>query len=480
MPPLGHDETSDLPEPYQSLGQRGVTNLEGKLVGALFPSTQPWFIFQLSKDVEAQTDPEAVREINQALLVYTYTIWQHMNSTQFRTTMRERIRHILFGDSLALLKKDFKQRPFRADEWICYRDNNGEWQVIITKEKLDARKLDPDQQRRANIDPNLLGKADPHDREVDLYTRVERLPDGRGFRIEQEVEGAIVSTKKEYVCSYLLARYEEITGEDYGRGLVDHVLPDLKSYNGLWRSIIFASAAMARIIVGVDPAGRTNKREVDRAQDGQIIAAAVENGALADVGILQLNKYPDLRVTFESASRIEQRLSKAFLLESELQPTGDRVTAFQIQRIAAELDGALGGVYATIADELQGPFLERYTKQLEDAGKIPRLPVAMKKASELKVLTGIEALGQEDELQRLLTVLQVLATLPDFAEKINSDEVNARVTRLRGVDSNGLLKSDKELQQQREQNAQLELQQSAGQAAIDATSNIVQDQVTRQ
>ena len=66
IPPDIHTATSDLYQPYQGIGARGVNNLASKLSLALMPPNAPFFRFmvepyslkELADDPDARTDVE--------------------------------------------------------------------------------------------------------------------------------------------------------------------------------------------------------------------------------------------------------------------------------------------------------------------------------------------------------------------------------------------------------------------------------------
>ena len=58
MPASGHSESSRLPQPYQSLGARGVNNLASKLALALLPAGNPFFRMTVNDDIVGLIDNE--------------------------------------------------------------------------------------------------------------------------------------------------------------------------------------------------------------------------------------------------------------------------------------------------------------------------------------------------------------------------------------------------------------------------------------
>jgi hypothetical protein len=87
----------------------------------------------------------------------------------------------------------------------------------------------------------------------------------------------------------------------------------------------------------------------------------------------------------------------AFLLNSAIQRNAERVTAEEIRYMAQELEAALGGIYSTLSQEFQLPFVTRVMFQMERQKKLPVLPEGLVKPA---IITGVEALGRGNDVVR--------------------------------------------------------------------------------
>ena len=106
--------------------------------------------------------------------------------------------------------------------------------------------------------------------------------------------------------------------------------------------------------------------------------AEAENGAVItgqpdDVRVLQTEKRADMQVSLQAITRIEERLSFDFLLNSAIQRKAERVTAEEIRYMAQELETALGGVYSILSQEMQLPIVNILMQRMSASGKIPKL-----------------------------------------------------------------------------------------------------------
>ncbi|NBP56264.1 hypothetical protein EBU71_06970, partial [bacterium] len=268
--------------------------------------------------------------------------------------------------------------------------------------------------------------------------------------------------KKEYKLDelpFIALRFNRVDGQDYGRGLVEAYLGDLKSLEGLTRAILEGSTASAKCLFMVAPNGSTRVSSVAKANNGAII-----EGNSADVTVLQMGKFADFKVALDTINKIETRLQYAFLLNSSVQRQAERVTATEISLIANELQDALGGVYGLLTAEFQLPYLKAKISMLKEANLLPELPKDIVKP---KIIVGLEALGRSSDRIRLLQFMSDLASTLGanvLAQYINLEDAIKKFAVANGVDTAGLIKSAEQIQQETQQQ---QLQQFAQQSLAD-------------
>jgi hypothetical protein len=255
---------------------------------------------------------------------------------------------------------------------------------------------------------------------------------------------------------FIALRFNRVDGMDYGRSHCESYLGDLKSLEGLTRAILEGSSASAKMLFLVAPNGTTRASSIAKAPNGAII-----EGSSGDVTVLQANKFADFRVSFEMMNRIEQRLQYAFLLNSSVQRQAERVTATEVQLVAQELQDALGGVYGILTTEFQLPYINAKINILREQKLLPDLP---KKIVRPKIIVGLEALGRASDRIRLLQFMQDLAgTLGAdvLARHINLEDAIKKFAIANGVDTQGLLKDQEQIQQEQQQAQQQQFAQKA-------------------
>jgi hypothetical protein len=441
----GHSEASRLPTPWQGIGARGVNNLASKLLIALLPPNEPFF--RLSIDdyaLEELTQQEGMRaKVEEGLNRIERSVMNEIEGNAIRVGGFEAIKQLLVtGNVLMYLPTEGGMRVFRMDRFVVRRDPMGNVLDIITKETLSPEALDP--KIREMLDGKTDGATDAGAKTLDLYTHIYR--EGKKWKVYQEIKGMRVpDSEGSYPLDkspWIPVRFTKIDGEDYGRGYVEEYLGDLKSLEGLTQSIVEGSAAAAKVLFLVNPNGVTDIAELAEAENG-----AFKEGMATDVSTLQLQKYNDFRVALETATQINERLSFAFLLNSAVQRSGERVTAEEIRYMANELESALGGIYSILSQELQLPLVKRLMYQMERQKRLPVLPEG---TVQPVIVTGMEALGRGNDLNKLNMFFQAAGMIAQLPPEINKSDALMRTGASLGIDMKGLVKSPEELQAEME------------------------------
>ena len=209
----------------------------------------------------------------------------------------------------------------------------------------------------------------------------------------------------------------------------------------------------------VAPNGTTKARVLAESPNGAIV-----QGNAQDVSTLQVNKFNDFRVALETSGQITERLSFAFLLNSSVQRNAERVTAEEVRFMAQELESALGGVYSILSQEFQLPLVKLLLNRLEAAGKMPKMP---KDSIKPKIVTGIEALGRGQDLNKLAQMLSYLQPLgPEVIQQyMNVGDYIDRLAASLGIDTGGLIKTEEQMAQGQQQQQEMMQQQTMAKMA---------------
>lgn len=475
VPPAGSNAATKYQTPFQGVGARGVNNIASKLLLALLPANQPFF--RLDVDNKILDELGAARgAAEEALSEIEQRVVREINSSQLRVKVFEALKHLIVSGNALLYfpPKETKLKVYPLSRYVVNRDSVGNVMCIITQETVAYETLS--KELKAELD--FADEDD--DSEVNIYTRVEWEEDH--WEVVQEIKGKIIeSTKTTYPadkCPWLALRLIVVDGEDYGRSYVEEYLGDIKSLEGLTKAIVEGSAAAAKLLIFVSPNGTTRKRTVAEANNLAII-----EGNAGDVTAFKIDKGSDFSVALQTANSITERLSFAFMLNSAVQRQADRVTAEEIRYIANELEDTLGGVYSILGNEFQYPFASLMLARMQRQGKIPALPKGMVKPI---IITGMEALGRQADLQKLDMFMQHLSTFGQEAisQYLVVDEAIKRIGSALQVDTKDLIRSTEEVQQQQQQSMQqqamMQMAQSAVPNAVKGMSDAANQQMAQQ
>ena len=447
VPPHGHSSTTKYPTPYQSIGARGVNNLSSKLLLTLFPTNTPCF----RSDIDQYTlerlgqDPAQKAAVDAKLAKRERAVQRKIETEAIRVSAFEGLKHLLVaGNAMLYLPKGGGMRVFTLRNFVIQRDPMDQVLDIVVKETVAPETLSA-ALREWLVAGTSKQPTAGRDKTLDLYTHVRFT--GTNWEVYQEIKGQKVpgstGTYPKDKSPWIPIRMNKIAGESYGRGFVEEYLGDLKSLEGLSQAIVEGAAAAAKILFLVSPNGTTHMEDLAKTESG-----GFANGNKDDVSVLQLEKYNDFRVALEASAKIEERLGFAFMLNSAVQRSGERVTAEEIRFMAQELESSLGGVYSVLSQELQLPLVTRLLFLMERAGELPTLPKGIVKPI---IVTGLEALGRGNDLNKLDTFMSAVMNIPEAVSRVNwSDYMTRRATAL-GIDTEGLIKTDAQVLQEQQQ-----------------------------
>ena len=473
IPEDGFHYTSELYTPFQSVGARGVNNLASKLLLLLLPPNSPFFRLSVSGKAKEQLDEQREMQstVEKSLQRIEKNVQNKIEELALRTSAFEAIKHLIVGGNvLTYLPKNGHMKVFPLSQFVCTRDSEGELLEIVIKESITPLSLDVEVRAQVISDPDYK-----EDEECELYTHIYKL-DNDKYYICQEVHGikipGSIGTFTKDAMPYQCLRMVRVDGEDYGRGYVEEFLGDLKSLEGLSQSLVESAAASSKVVFMIRPNSVTKKRDLALTRNGDIIT-----GSRDDVSVLQTDKQYDLRVVQESIRALEERMSFAFLLHTAIQRDAERVTAQEIRYMAEQLETSMGGIYSLLSMEFQLPLVKLLMKRMSQTKEIPSLPKGTVKPT---IITGIEALGRGNDLQKLREFIAEFVNLaqvnPQVMQTLNPSDLIKRIATGLGIETEGLIKSEEQLQQemmaQQYQMMQQNMMNTAGEAVAKSVPGI--------
>ena len=475
VPPEGNSYATVYPTPWQGVGARGVNNLAAKLLLALFPPNAPFF--RLSVDqyrLKKMGGDERVKtEIEKALAEIERSVMKEVETSALRVPIFEALKHLVVtGNTLLYFPEEGGLRVFKLENYVVKRDAFGNVLHIVTKETISPSAL-PDEAKKLLRSKESDGNYS-HEKGVDLYTCVHR--EDKKWEVYQQIEGQIVPDSEGYFpidkCPFIPLRYSRVDGEDYGRGLVEEYLGDLRALEGLTKAVVEGSAAASKVVFMVKPTGTTKAKTLAEAKNGAFVS-----GNRDDVSALQVEKYADFRVAKEMMAEIQNRLGFAFLLNTSVQRQAERVTAEEIRYMAQELETALGGAYSILSQEFQLPLVDRLMIRMGKEGRLPKLP--KNNLIRPMIVTGVEALGRGNDLNKLDLFLAGIAQVfgPEaIGTYINIEDYLKRRATALGIETEGLIKPQEEIATNNNQAMMMQMANKLGPQAIKSFTDVAMSQ----
>lgn len=456
--------------PNQSFASTCVNTLAAKMLVGLFPPNVPFFKQTMSKRAQeelTQSNKRLLKEILRVLGQTENEAQSEAESLGWRTTLEPCLaNNIVGGNYLLHMQDEGTLRGFSLEQYVTRRAHSGTLLELVVHEKVDIEEL-PEATREAVVEVIEKDKAKQLDGEdpepLDLYTHI-RLVRGR-YEVRQEVEGVVVEgsegTHPKDRLPWIASRWKSRPGEHYGRSMVEDYFGDLDAHDVVSKAIREATAIGARTVFLRRPGGATRAGDIAKAENGDVI-----DGRPEDVGVLKVEKQVDLAVAERFLDRLEQRLSRSFLMHSSARRDAERVTLGELRFMINELNEALGGVYAVLAQEVQRPLAILHLGRMTRANLLPALP---REATRLSIVTGLEALSREQDLMNLHQGLKYVADIygPEvLAQVTHPDNVIQRIFTALRIDPDGAIKSEEEIMAEQQQQQMAALVQQLGPDAM--------------
>lgn len=459
----------DFPTPRQGVGARGVNHLSSRLLLTLLPPSAPFFKYVIDPfalDVLAQADESIQAQVKATLSQIEQSVQQVVETEAIRVPSAEIFKHLIVAGNVCQgFPKAGGMTFYTLSQYTVLRDAEGDKVLdFVLKECLDRASLPQDVQELWDATqpqkdpleksdtprPNPMGGSEEY---VELYTRMCLQDDGM-YRVQQEFcDGTIISdtigTYKEDDMPFRPLRWTKVQGEAYGRGLIEEYLGDLVALEGLSQALIEGALGAARLVGLVRPNSNTHPKDLNDAKNGEFVS-----GIEDDVHFLQVEKGGDFKTAAETGARIEKRLEAAFLLNSAAVRDAERVTAEEVRYVAQELETTLGGVYTILAHEFQLPLVRSILARLTKQKKIPAFPKNLQNSIKPVIVTGIDALGRNAEIERFRAAFQIIQGLgipPEvMAQTLKLSPLITYIFSQVGVTIKGIVKTEQEMMQEQE------------------------------
>lgn len=436
-------ETTDQSHDYQSLGAQCVNHAANKLMMTLFRPSIPFMRLAVVGDTlkELQAGGLDITTLAEALSTKEREAVRLLDSRAQRPKLYTACKHLIVTGNV-LLDLTKKQARVMGLRYYCVRRTiDGKINTLIIKESIRRDELAVEVQK-------VLQKRYANDTKVDHLKWISRNEDG-SYRLTQWVNDQKLPEQfdgkyPENKLPYHAIAWDLADESDYGTGLVEEYVGDLEAISVMAEGTVTGGVLAAEWRWLVNPTGMTQPQDLENSKNGDALPGRPE-----DVSPTQGGTADAIRVLLEVGTRWEQRLARGFLLLSAVRRDAERVTAEELRQDALELETAWGGVYSSLGESMQKPVAFWL---LDDIGlDINGTDI------EVSVVTGLDALSRNGDLNNLQIALRALgetAQLPESMQaRLKWDALSAYVGAGTGIDLKPFVMSDAEYAQA-QQNAQ--------------------------
>jgi Autographiviridae portal protein len=487
----GENASQRVIEPYSQLGGDILRNMASRMVLTTLPVNVTFLrlvpdpIFAL----RAKQDENYELQLTEALTIYEQKLMQEIDALGIRQVAYETFLYWgLVGDVLFHLDEDGYCRNFRIDEYVVARDRSGILLDIIVKEKLAIEAL-PQKIREHAIAwwKKTNGKEPADEDEVEIYTCIHRNRDTDNnkltnkFEVYQECcdeeineEGKPRKKYDQDSLPWIHVRYQHVSGSAYGIGMIEPIIGALITAEGQKQIMTEGGAALAKIAWGVDVT-KVDIRDLRSAPNGGYFPV---KGAMKDaVGAVQAQKNADLL----AALQLYQEDKKSIYREGmifDMEQTERTPTATHVDRAYSEMEMGRGGPLSMVTQEWTRPLGRLVIARLK-AKKI--YPQVDEDVITLRLITGLEAFGRGQELERTTRFLGLLTQTAPIIAQLGVFDLRDYVGGLAlqaGVNARGLgLMSRQKIAQMQAAMQQQMAEQQTLPIAAQSAANMMEKQV---
>lgn len=436
-------DQNDITQDYQSLGATCVNHLTNKMMLAMFAPSRPIFRLQFSQEAmnEYLQSGLSQSDIDDAAAAGERESQRSLDSKGQRPKLYQLIKNLIVtGNVLMVLTKD-AIRAVGIEHYCVKRDREGKIKVLVVRERICFDELDDEVQAAVGG----MNRYSP-DSIVSYYEMICRK--GKMYYKSCWVDSYHVGEEydeqwgSEQECPYKALTWELPDYANYGVGLVEMHANDFEALSILSESLVDGGVLAAEFRYLINATSTLTVDDLNKSQNGDTLT-----GNEGDVSVLQASTSQAVQIVFNISERWEQRLARTFLLQSAVTRNAERVTAEEIRATANELETALGGTYSMLSSTLQYAIA---------VWLLATIDIKIKGKStdkiQVQIITGLDALSRNGDLEAIRGALQdlaILSQLPEAAQaRLRMDELISSIGQGWGTDLKRFVRTDKEMQEQ--------------------------------
>lgn len=465
----GTIQSHDINSLYSNKAGRNVMLLAAFIVTALYPPNDiPFFELVIDDSVGAETKQALIDPVAEA----ERAILNRLQVSNFREALFTAIQHSeVMGDSLIHQVDKEKFKTYHPAHFQIRRDGTGEIQEYWTVDFMVTDLLPDDLKnikRKSGNDTKGMRER--------LYTRVYK--DGEKWKVEREFREEIYERGTYEVLPYFHFGWTRVAGEDYSRSIVEENIGTIVSLELTTKALVEGTVAGSEGRILLDPGSTTTADDFIGTDNWSIITARP-----GSVDAWQPQVGSSLQVALAAKAQYEAELDEAFMTRSAGELTGERVTAFQTNQVVSERNRGLGGILATLEQNIEGVIRRTIHLLTKDNFFTPELEAALnEKELIVSVASGIDAMGRQMDTLRIEQILTLLSSTqdPEIHEVFKKGNLVRAYARNSGMDMTEFTNSEDEINANRQATRQNQVEDAATQQAIQTVGTVIEKEAAKE
>ena len=462
--------------PWTGVGAEGVGSLASNFNLSLYPSGGISF-FSLMPDKVAVDNIVAMfkdqgldgdgfrNKLEAAAAALERKIMHIYDNLSIRSNMHKAFEHLIVCGNVLMHIGHKESLLYPMDRYVVRRSASGKVLEILIQEQYYRDEL-PKQFMQNHFMNSPGDERDSFERNIEVTTRVHYDHEsGMCFWWQEAFKKLIPESQSSCpikASPWLAMRYNANNDSPYSEGLVSQIFGTLVRLDNTTNSTAVGFAASQKMLYLVDPSSMITPQMLRDTKRMDVLP-----GRADEVSILQGGKTSDLAASKTYEDSLKQELQLRFAMPSALQRNKDRVTATEIQILSNQLESISTGFYSLYATEVQIPLVNR----LLHIGKSKGLPTLDEVEQfqdedgnplvEIKPITGLNALQRNNDLQKLMEMVQILQNLPQdvLPRHLNMSELLQRIATALGVNTGNLIYTAEQIAEREAAAAEAEQQQ---------------------
>ena len=469
--PDGHTKVEQpICRDYQEMGALLVNNLASKLAGLLFPPGRAFFKAEPSAEMlyaakkQGYVELDLQNQLAIAEVAASKALYVNAAYAQINTALK-----LLIITGNALVFRDTERQTIRVyspQNYVTIRAPDGTVVEVVLREQMAFGSIDAEYQNKLRGMHAKYRNYQP-DSDVWRFTRIVLeqpvMDSGKARYVEtQQLDDLQVDYRKEYpidICPWMAPMWNHISGEHYGRGLVEDFAGGFAKLSAMMESGTLYAVEIMKILNLVAPQAMADLEELNNAVPGQYVQGVP--GQIAPYMQGDARKLEDVRAVCQDTI---QSLAKAFMFKGNTRDA-EGVTEYELRLDAAEAEQTLGGAYSTLAAALQLPMARvLFSEQQKDF----EVGVVLGHFTP-RIVSGLQSLGRSADVQNLVAAAQEIAAivpvLTQADSRIDPQKVIDMIMMARSVDFQAIQKTQQQIQEEQQaKTQQLQGQQQIAQA----------------